>query len=302
MTLLERKRIGAPELARMFEVSTRTIYRDIESLAMAGVPVFAWRGSKGGIGIAEGYKIDEGVFTASDIGTLLTGLDGFASLMPGGETARVLPKIRRLIPPEQVDEIRQKTERFVVDPTPWRRVSSTQALLKKITHALNERQLLTFAYADREGRKSERCVEPCQLLLKEMHWYLHGYCRMRDDFRLFKLSRIADLKVADERFEPRPLPPVTSDFSDRMQEREIEIDLLIEASLQATMADLFGEVRLVPREDSNRFHVRVSFIESDLGYGMLLSLGDKCECLGPPHVRTELLCRIDRMRAVYVSK
>ena len=70
MTLLERKRIGASELAKMFEVSTRTIYRDVESLAMAGVPVFAWRGAKGGVGIAEGYKIDGSVFTASDIGTL----------------------------------------------------------------------------------------------------------------------------------------------------------------------------------------------------------------------------------------
>lgn len=303
MTLLERKRIGASELAKMFEVSTRTIYRDVESLAMAGVPVFAWRGAKGGVGIAEGYKIDGSVFTASDIGTLLAGMGGFASLLPERDAVRVMAKIRQLIPPTQADEVQEKAERFRVDPTPWRGASlsftpaSTRALLGKISCAMDKHSVVSFTYADREGRSGERRVEPGRLVLKEMNWYLHGYCRVRCDFRLFKLSRISGLKTTDERFEPRPLPPEDTRFSDRMREREIEIELLIDASLRGRVADFYDGVRFEPLGE--RFRVRLPFVESDFGYGVLLSFGDKCECVGPPHVRAEILRRVDGIRALY---
>lgn len=203
MVLLERKKVSAPKLAEMFEVTTRTIYRDIEVLNQVGIPIIAYPGVNGGIGIMEEYKIDKKLFTTSDITTLLRGLGSISSTLTDEEIVNTLAKVKGLIPAEQIKDIELKSGQVNIDLTPWAGNKNLQPNLEEIKKSLDENRLLSFKYSDREGKKSQRLVEPYQLVLKESNWYLQAYCTTRCDFRIFKLSRISQIEIMEDKFIPR---------------------------------------------------------------------------------------------------
>jgi predicted DNA-binding transcriptional regulator YafY len=166
MVLLERKKISATKLAEMFEVTPRTIYRDIETITLAGIPIITYPGVNGGIGIIEEYKIDKKLFTTSDITTLLIGLASIPSELSSGEIVNTLAKVKGLIPAEQISDIELKSNQITIDLTPWAGNKNLQPNLEEIKRALNEKKLLSFKYSDHTGNKSIRKVEAYQLVLK----------------------------------------------------------------------------------------------------------------------------------------
>lgn len=203
MVLIEQNKISASKLAEMFEVTPRTIYRDIETIQAAGVPIVTYTGTNGGIGILENYKIDKKFFTKEDMITIMTGLGSISSSVTNSGLNKVLTKLQSLIPEDHTQEIKLKSGQVVIDLTTWSGNKKLQANLIKIKEALNQRRYLIFKYLDGNGKSTERKVEPYQLLWKEEKWYINSYCTMRNDFRLFKLSRISYLKVLDETFSLR---------------------------------------------------------------------------------------------------
>jgi predicted DNA-binding transcriptional regulator YafY len=172
--------------------------------------------------------------------------------------------------------------------------------LDKIKKALNESKLLSFHYYDNNGRQSDRQVEPYQLVLKEVNWYLQGYCLLRNDFRVFKLSRISGLVILDSTFVPREFHPRPLDGSDWIEKRMVMIKLLIDESLREQIVERCGEENIQSYGD-NKLIVNFPFVEDEMGYNLLLSFGDKCECLEPENVRVEVINRIKRMFALYLG-
>ncbi|WP_019908599.1 helix-turn-helix transcriptional regulator [Paenibacillus sp. HW567] len=295
MVLLEREKISASQLAEMFEVTRRTIFRDIEAINQAGIPIITYPGVHGGIGIMGEYKIEKRLFTVSDITALLTGLGSMHATMSSEEIMNAMAKVKGLIPEEQIREIELKSNQIVVDPMPWLGNKNLKLNLKDIRTALHERRLLSFQYSDQEGNKTRRKVEPYRLVLKDSNWYLQGYCSSREDFRIFRLSRVTDLELLEEIYTPRefdssPLTPP--------DHNKITITLRIDSSLLDLMLELCGEENVEPC-GNNKFTVKFPFTDNDFGYQMLLRLGDKCECLEPPHVRAELIQRIKAVLGVY---
>ncbi|MFZ5967324.1 MAG: helix-turn-helix transcriptional regulator [Bacillota bacterium] len=298
MVLLERKKISATKLAEMFEVTPRTIYRDIETLSLAGIPIIAYPGVNGGIGIMEEYKIDKKLFTTSDITTLLIGLGSISSTLSSEEIVNTLAKVKGLIPTEQFRDIELKSSQITVDLTPWAGNKNLQPNLERIKKALNEGKYLSFKYSDRSNKKSHRTVEPYQLVLKTSNWYLRGYCTSKQDFRIFKLSRISALEILDETFIPREFNPKPLDGSDWIEKRIITIKLLVDESLGERMVEFCGEENVEPY-GNNKLIVNFPFVEDELGYNLLLSFGNKCECLEPENVRGEIIRRIKDLLDVY---
>lgn len=298
MVLLERKKISATKLAEMFEVSPRTIYRDIEAISLAGIPIVSYPGANGGIGIMEEYKIDKKLFTTSDITTLLIGLGSISSTLSSEEIVNTLAKVKGMVPAEQIRDIELRSNQIAVDLTPWRTNKNLKPNLEKIKKALNESKYLSFRYSDNSGKTTFRKIEPYQLVLKGTNWYLNGYCTSRQDFRLFKLSRISSLEITDETFSSREFEPRQLDGSGWIDNRVITVKLLVDESLRERMIEQCGEENIMSYE-SNKLLVASPFIEDDYGYNMLLSLGDKCECLEPPNVREELIRRIRRLIDIY---
>lgn len=298
MILLEKERIGAQELADMFEVSPRTIYRDIDTINMAGIPVRSTSGVGGGFEIMQKYKMDKKVFSTSDLSAILMGLSGLSNVIRGNELVNTLAKVKSFIPADRAKDIELKANQINIDLSPWMGNRNMQPYLEIIKTALQESKLLSFEYIAHHGNKTARTVEPCQLVLKSSHWYLQGYCHKRNDFRLFRLSRMSNLQIQDESFMPRDYQKPQLDFSDIVTTMQTKIKIRIHKSVMDRVLDYCTYEDFSPDGDEH-YIVRFPFIEKEYYYDILLSFGDKCECLEPLHIRAEMKRRIHDIATLY---
>ena len=298
MILLEKERISAQELAKMFEVSTRTIYRDIEAISMAGIPVLATSGSGGGIEIMKDYKVDKKIFSTDDLSALLMGLSNISGMVRGSEVANALAKVKSFIPSEKAKSIELKASQIYIDLTPWEGNASVKNALEIIKKALQENRLLIFTYIDGHGSKTSRTVEPYQLVFKSRAWYVQTFCRLKNDYRLFRLSRMTELKMLEETFTPREYQKPFLDFEETARSLQTDIKIRIHKSVLDRILDFCPYERL--SQDGEEYYLAdYPFFDSDYYYDMLLSLGDKCEILEPAHVREKLKQKIKNLAEIY---
>lgn len=298
MVLLDKKRISAQALADMFEVSPRTIYRDIESIGMAGIPIRSTPGVGGGFEIMQEYKIEKGVFSTADLSALLMGLSSLSGIIRGDELIHTLAKVKSFIPADRAKDIEFQANQIAINLSPWMGNADIQPALEMIKAALLGNRLLSFEYIAHHGNKTARTVEPYQLLLKDSHWYFQGYCRKRNDFRLFRLSRISNLRMQKETFIPRAHQEPQLDFDDVLTAMQTKIQLRIHRSVVDRVLDFCSYEALSPDGDEH-YRVDFPFIENEYHYGILLSFGDKCACLEPPHVRAEMKRRVQEIARIY---
>ncbi|MEA4939311.1 MAG: YafY family protein [Christensenella sp.] len=300
LILLEQQRVGAQELADRFEVSVRTIYRDMEAINQAGIPVRSTSGVGGGFEIMEQYKLDRTVFSTDDLSAILMGLSSLSGMMRGDELVNALAKVRSFIPADRAKSIELRANQIYIDLSPWIGNRNVQPYLERIKTALQQSRLLSFEYADRYGSKTARTAEPYQLVLKSNHWYLHGYCHMRSDFRLFKLARMSELSVEEKKFSQREFPKPQLDASEVIVKMQTIMIIRIHQSILDRVLDFCTQEDVSPDGDE-QYIVQFPFIENDYYYGILLSFGEKCECLEPPSIRAEVKRRIRNIAAIYES-
>ena len=301
MILLDKERISAQELADLFEVSPRTIYRDIDTINMAGIPVCSTSGVGGGFEIMQKYKIDKKFFSTADLSAILMGLSSLSGMMRGDELVNALAKVKSFIPADRAKDIELKANQICIDLSPWMGNRNIQPYLEMIKTALQESKLLSFEYIAHHGNKTVRTAEPYQLVLKGSHWYLQGYCHKRNAFRLFKLSRMSNLKIQEEFFTPRDYQKPQLDFSDILATMQTTIKIRIHKSVMDRVLDYCTYENFSP-DGEEHYIVRFPFIENEYYYHILFSFGDQCECLEPYHIRAEMKRRIHDIAAIYESK
>ncbi|WP_392888594.1 helix-turn-helix transcriptional regulator [Eubacterium limosum] len=298
MILLDKKRIGAQALADMFEVSPRTIYRDVDAINMAGIPVRSTSGVGGGFEIMPEYKVDKKVFSADDLLALLMGLSSLSGMVRGDELVHALAKVRSFIPADRAKDIELKVNQINIDLSLWMGNGNIQSNLEIIKAAMQESRLLTFEYIAHHGNKTARTAEPYQLVLKSSHWYLQGYCHKREAYRLFRLSRMSNLQMQEETFTPRKYQKPQLDFDNILTNMQTKIKIRIHKSVMDRVLDFCAYEDFLPDGDAH-YIVSFPFIENEYHYGILFSFGDKCECLEPPHVRAEMKRRIQEIAMIY---
>ncbi len=298
MILLEKKRVSAQELADTFEVSPRTIYRDIDAISMAGIPIRSTSGVGGGFEIMPDYKVDKKVFSVDDLSALLMGLSSLFNMTRGNELINALAKVKSFIPADRAKEIELKTNQIYIDLSPWVSNRNTQSYLEIIKTSLQENKVISFRYIDRHGNETMRTVEPYQLVLKSNQWYFQGYCLYRNDYRLFRLSRMTDLEMSKESFVPRAYQKPILDIAEIVETLQIRIKIRIHKSIMDRVLDLCEYEHFTPDGDEH-FIVNFPFIDRDYYYDMLLSFGDKCECLEPIHIRKKIMRKIHDISTIY---
>lgn len=298
MILLDKKRIGAQELADLFEVSPRTIYRDIDAISMAGIPVRSTSGVGGGFEIMPEYKVDKKVFSTDDLSALLIGLTSLSGMIREDDFVHALAKVKSFIPADRAKDIELKANQICIDLNPWMGNGNIKQTLETVKDALQANQLLSFTYIDGHSNKTSRIVEPYQLVLKGNHWYFQGYCHTKNDYRLFRLSRITELQVLPETFSPRNYQKPILNFEETLETLQSDIKIRVHRSVLDRVLEFCTYDRVTP--DGNDYYlVDYPFIERDYYFDMLLSFGDKCECIEPPHGREEIKRRIHSMAALY---
>lgn len=297
--LINRRTVRARELAQMFEVSERTIYRDIEAINQAGIPIVTYPGANGGIGLWEGYRMEQSLLSLDDIIALHQALKGLQTVWDDPGLSQTLDKIQGLIPAAQESEFTGKSDQMMIDLTPWGGSSSDEGALKQLREALDDDRLVSFEYATPEGQITYRTVEPDCLVLKAQYWYLHAYCRLRSEYRLFRVSRMRSLRLEDDRFVRRkrqsdPLP----EQPDWPSGPWVDLVLKFIPELQFLVHEQFQGAEIEPDADGSLL-VRLRVPESEWLYGMILSYSDGVQVLEPSRVRQAILSKIEHIRRIY---
>lgn len=298
MILLDKERIGAKDLADMFEVSPRTIYRDIDAINLSGIPIRSTPGVGGGFEIMPQYKLDNKVFSTSDLSAILMGLSSLSDMMGGDELTNALAKVKSFIPAEKSKDIEIKASQINIDLSPWIGNRNIQPYFEKIKVAIQGNKLLSFEYVSRHGEQTTRLVEPYQLILKYSHWYLQAFCNDRNDYRLFKLSRMSSLTILNQDFSPREYEKPKLNFNEVLDTLQATIKIRIHKSVMDQVLDYCSFDNFTP-DGNEHYIVSFPFIENDFYYGFLLSFGDKCQCLEPASIQSEMKLRIDAISKLY---
>ena len=299
MILLQKDRISAKVLSEKLDVSLRTIYRDIQVIERAGIPIITYAGSQGGIGILKDYKISKGLFTKDAVTVLLKGLNLLSSpILSENEKSLTHEKIKSFLSQQELNDLGNDLNQLAVDLSPWFLKQNINNKITIIKGALKQQLLLSFDYRKIKNNAISRLIEPYQLLFKEKEWYLQGYCLNRNDFRIFKLSKMSKVHKTDINFIKRSTPDMVSLFKQDMKTKVFKIKLLIDSSILERILDYCDERDIHPFKD-NKYLADFDFIEDNYSYGILMSFGDKCLCLAPEHVRNELIQRTEKLWRLY---
>lgn len=277
--LLRQRRTTSRYLAERFEVSTRTIHRDIDSICRSGIPLVAHQGAGGGIEIMDGYSIDRSVFTLDEIETLICALRGADSVLTESYTDRFLEKLSGK---EFAPLIEAPLEIDLADY----HAPSLSGKIRMIRKGICEHKMLRFSYFAESG-DSVRSVEPYRLLFRWGKWYLYAYCQLRNNFRLFKLQRLWDLEILEEAFIPRPEASVDRDWDDSFT-GDIHLRAVFDACVRYRILEEYDPALLNPTDDG-RYLFSFSFAFTERLVSWLLSFGSHVEILDPPFVRERVI-------------
>ena len=283
--LLRKERIQAKELAEIFEVSVRTILRDVEAINLAGIPIVTYQGANGGIGIAEGYRLDKSVLTEDDMSTIISTLRGISGTMPDSKHEVLMEKLRNALPSSQLDSLDTKVQQFIIDLSPWGSNELFKHSVACIRRSIENNNEIEFIYIDSSGNRTNRRVEPYSLVLKGQKWYLYAWCHIRQEFRLFKLSRMRELKETAVVFQPKKVSLEKFDWEDpwNTPENMISLRLVFEKELESLVTDWFGDS--IEKLEDGRLLAITMLPENNWLYGSILSFGTGVEVIDPPHIR-----------------
>lgn len=288
--LLQCDKVTAPELAARFEVSRRTISRDVEDLCKAGIPIATARGVGGGIRIMDGYKIDSTLLTSKDMQMILAGLRSLDSVSGNRYYSQLMEKLL----PGASGFVRGR-DSIWIDLSSWYK-DSLAPKIEIIQAAIEEKKILEFTYYA-PGGTSERAIEPYFLVFQWSSWYVWGWCGKREDFRLFKLHRMDQVKMLGTGFAGReaPLP----DFSTKHTfSGDIHVLALFEPEVKWRLVEEFGPYCFEEQADG-KLLFQADYTNKENLISWILSFGNKAKLIEPVDIRDELLKIAEAMANVY---
>ncbi len=290
--LMKQETVTAAELAERFEVSVRTIYRDMDTLSAAGIPIYAKKGKNGGISLTEQFVLNKMLLTQEEQQEILSGLISLRETRADGEE-NILQKLGEFFKTDPVDWL-------AIDLSDWS--GRRKQLYEDIKNAILERKLIRFDYYGQHAQMSSRTVEPMQLLFKEYTWYLKAFCREKSDWRVFKLFRIKRLEILDKTFVPRERWDQEEENHSKEEQLSdngsVPIDIWIDQKEAYRIYDRFEEDEIEVLPDGN-FMVHMHASVDDWVYGVILGFGPSAEVIAPNEIRQEIRRRIRDMAERY---
>lgn len=276
-TLLARRKVSASYLAGKYGVSVRSIYRYVDEMTIAGVPIDVVRGAQGGIFISDAFTLPKGLFTKEEYQKVLESLFAMNEQLHDETLNEVIEKLKR----------REKTEErstelsgsILVDGGTWGDERKFSDLLSVISHATEEREQLYIEYADRGGERTHRTVLPHLLVLKQNIWYVYAYCTLREEFRLFKLGRIRSVIKTGESFERFPFKREDIPLSFWKTANEIDAKFKVSPECLPFVEEWLG-VQNVYEQDGEYFAEAI-LPDDDALIGKILSVGAGFRALSP---------------------
>ena len=278
MWLMARKKLTAREIAEKFEISLRSVYRYVEELNVAGVPVDVVRGKYGGIYIADTFRLPAGYFTRGEYAAIINALNVILQSMPDEDVLSAMEKLQR----QQKNDRRELTVsgNIIVDGGSWADLGKFPEKMRICDQAVRERESLEIDYISREGEHSKRVIDPYVLIFKSNVWYVYAFCHSRQDFRTFKVGRIRGARLTGSNFERKEITkdeiPLNFYYS---SEQLIPVTLEIRKDAIADVEEWLGVDNVEPR--GNALVASVSMPNDDMLVDKILSFGGKVKVISP---------------------
>ena len=286
--ILEKEKVTANELAEKFEVSVRTIYRDIDSISSVGVPIFTTQGKGGGIKIDNEFILNKSLFDTNEKEQIIAALQGLEKTNEAYKS-ELITKLSALFKIKNSNWIE-------IDFTSWGSNNTYQDLFNTLKITIINKNIISFSYNSSKAEKINRKVKPIRLLFKEQDWYLYGFCLLRNDFRYFKLSRMKDLEVLATNYE--------DNFENIVLKREIKyentvnIKLKFNKSVAFRVYDEFNGA--IEEDEKGNLYVEIKIPNNYKLYNYIFSFGANVEILEPEEIRTQFKNMINKIAKKYI--
>lgn len=276
--LLNKGQVTATELAGKFEVSVRTIYRDIDALSEAGIPVYAEKGRKGGISLLDNFVLDRAILSERERQEILAALQSLAATGNTCDKA-TLEKLTALfrLPDDNWYE---------VDFSRWGETARDNVKFEALKRAVIRRRCVRIDYVGAYKGESSRIIYPLKLLYKSRAWYVKAYCTEKKNFRLFKLSRIMKWELLEEEFTPASYPEPPKETISSEQDLE-PVVLLFSREAAYRVYDEFDAVNIQKQENGDLL-VTAPMPQDAWLTGFLLSFGTQVEVVSPVYLKEVL--------------
>ncbi|WP_346914820.1 YafY family protein [Clostridium sp.] len=292
--LLNKKIVTAKELADKFEVSTRTIYRDIEELSLSGIPVYMSKGKNGGISLLEEYSINKTILSDKDKQSLIVALKTLeATKYP--EVDSVTNKISFMLNREELSNW------IDIDFSKWGSDFNENDKFNQIKIAILNNKLIEFNYINSFGNRSIRTIEPMKLIYKGQTWYLYGFCTLKEEARTFRITRIKDLAMKKENFIRRNIKDIDTNPSKKSIENMVNLKLKLHKEVLHRIFDDFDQNLLIENQDGT-YEVSIELPENEWLYGYILSFGNYVEVIEPKYIRDIVLHKMKETIKIYEAK
>lgn len=288
--LLQEEKVTAPKLAEKFEVSRRTINRDVEALCKAGIPIITSQGVGGGISIMDGYRMDRTLLTSKDMQMILAGLRSLDSVSGSHYYGQLMEKIKT-----GSSKIVSSSESILIDLSSWYK-DSLSPKIELIQNAIEKRKVISFRYYAPNG-DSAREIEPYFLIFKWSSWYVWGYCKLKKDYRMFKLNRMHEINQTMEEIANRdvPLPDLSTET---IFPAGINVKAVFAPSMKWHLIEEFGPDSFTVQADGTLLFEH-EYTDKDNLITWMLTCKDKVTVLEPEDVRKELFHIVDSIRKKY---
>jgi predicted DNA-binding transcriptional regulator YafY len=277
--LLNNNRVTAPQLAEKFEVTRRTIGRDIDVLCQAGLPIVTHQGGGGGISIADGYKLDKSILTSDELSSIIAALKGIGSVSEKSQIERTLDKLST-----NKDTVVSLREPIFIDLASHYKGSLTPKI-KLIKQAVLEHRLIEFVYYYEKGQTRRR-IQPYFVIFQWTAWYVFGFCLERQDWRMFKLARLWDLQLCEETYAKREIPPERWDFTTYLPDDK-KLVALFEPSVKYQLIETYGLNCFTETEDG-KLRLEIGYTNRDYTISWLLGFGSKAKVIEPIDIADEI--------------
>ena len=286
--ILEKGKVTASELADKFEVSVRTIYRDIDSISSAGIPIYALQGKCGGIEIAEDFVLRKSLLSENEKQQIMSALQGLDNTRVQHEN-ELLTKLSALFK-------MKNTSWIEIDFNNWQNNKLYEQTFNDIKSAILSKNIISFTYFSSNEKETSRRVKPVRLLFKSQDWYLYAFCLLRNDFRYFKSSRIKNLEIHTEKFD--------DSFEDAILKKEMphENTVYIKVKFDRKVAfrvydEINGEIT---EDDEGNLYTEIEIPNDYNLYNYIFSFGDGAEVLEPKEIRMQIKEMINKMAEKYI--
>lgn len=288
--LLEKGSMTAPALAEYFEVSIRTIYRDIDILSSAGIPVYTVQGKGGGIFIQDNFVLKKSLLSEQEQEQILMALQGI-KVVEDEYTKTLLSKLSSVFQKQNVNWLE-------IDFSSWTKSGAGKNNFKKLQSAIFKSKVVLFYYYSGKGEAIKRVVEPLKLVFKSTDWYLYGYCSTRNDYRFFKLTRIRNLEITNDEYI-RSIPDQIFEEEEKFEMETIKVTLLFDKSMSFRVYDKFDD-ELTENPDGSLI-VETVMPNNELLFSYILSCGDNVEVISPQSIRNIISERVKKIQKKYIT-